>query len=421
MRIFKVTNTSDDIERLCCEMLNIESSTKTFDNGKPIVGKIENGYPKITVDDIQYTIKAARGYIFIDSNNTDATVFENLLLNRITKLEKDFFPDGVLGDYQTVENGPHTNVKIKSMAKMSVNHESNKKTNISRQFLINEFQGRNDGHARFTWYIVSFSSFPFVIENTNALEAVDTYLCSIIYDSGNLLDIPDNTQTFELRPKDFTGGDFIINEDIVICSVYNPAAIELNAKFCDQNVTFNKNTGVRYCSDCLFRNINPTKIYQYDDISALNIKPMAVSEKSTEMRIDICFKCRTPLYGENYVLYQPVKYPDRQYGVAICPICLHSCPKLIENKYMFVFRVNFPRTVEEMINRLTCSDVKKQILTCMVNSTITEKRIGNTRYHEIGERYLMFERYEDYLFSGLGQDVAKYSGEKFAIIRCPTI
>ncbi len=109
------------------------------------------------------------------------------------------------------------------------------------------------------------------------------------------------------------------------------------------------------------RNIAESRIY-HGDYDALDFRPVKLV--NCEMTsTDVCMRCRSPLWGEIYALLGCIKHPDGDYCVAICPICMHasSVDKPLELKYFRVFRVTFPRMVDDMIGSFNATEERKKI------------------------------------------------------------
>ena len=424
MRIFKRgIDFDDDLIRIAGEMLNIEASSLMFINGKQtdradVPSELYKGYPRYVVNDITHIIRAAEGYIYI-SKGADVEGFEAKIMAAIIEMEKKYFAmdmvtgksDDHMGSFHTVEYHFHTNIKVKSGLRLTRGSQNAGTTNIKRQFKTKP-SSKFDNVSRFTWKIINIDDFDFGINNSNIYDAVGSRLCSIFYDTDNICKYGDNTVTQEFYKSDFVGHDNIIDTElpIILSSYYNAVCLEINNYWNIHIPDFRPAT--------VFRNITPNKTYKRD-FKDCEIKPKKISELSAEVSKDICSYCCSTLYDENYVLYGNTHNPDSRLGVAICPLCLHhrDGDKEIENKYLYVFRVRFPRTIESMVSMPNFSEVKKDImLEALKQITPKISHIDGVKKFEyvlIGDKYLGIKNIDDYLFS----DLSSTNKRKVCILR----
>jgi hypothetical protein len=145
-----------------------------------------------------------------------------------------------------------------------------------------------------------------------------------------------------------------VNEQLTLFKHGNPLLFELSDHWRGINVSST-------ASDFL-RNISENKVFECEH-KKLTFKPVNLSDTGHEASTEVCSKCHSLLVGENYALAGNVKNPDSNLCVAICPLCLHSSPedKPIEMKYFRVFRVNFPRKIEDVIDDPNISEDRRSV------------------------------------------------------------
>lgn len=409
MRIIKCVNAGQQSQyeklvqvapKIAGEMLNLESSRYEFLDGE-LVANPTRGYPRITVENRTYTHAASEGYIFY-SASVDVEELERLLMAKVQDLEKNMrIPDGGqnLKTYHTIESGYHTNVKVQSQLS-AVAGSGSKRGNVKRQFRRWEQRDTtNTKLARFTWWLVPISQFVYEITNQDIAEALSRYVYSVFYDADDICKLGHNETTTNFSRKLLRGFDALVNETVTLTKHGNPVAFELS------------NYWREYAAGAVMRNIPREKVYK-GALNKIQLKPVKLTGEN-ETSTDVCSKCRSILYGSNYVLYGSNDNPDNTMGVAICPLCLHTdtSDPHIENKYFKVLVVQFPNTVENMIKSLSANDERKQILMAATKGVHTVAVEGSPTIVEIGTDYIGITDVDTYLYSDLCHS-AKFAGKK---------
>ena len=424
MRIIKPDFDDINVYRIIAgEMLNLETSTLHYINGKPLtVGEditVQNyrGYPKITDGAVQYTIKSAAGYIILPSGY-DIKGFEENIIQAIKMLEAAMVnSDGlrvqVLKNYHTVDASFNTNIKVKCALNLTKNsipptvarwNAPVVKENVKRQFNTLDTDIRR---GRFTWFIQTIDKFDFNISSENVDDAISRFACSVFYDADNICNFNHNDTTHELNINNFKGSSNIIEENITLFKHGNPLIFELS-EFWKEHVP-NTNAGK------FLRNIPDNKIFEHD-YHAIEFKPVKCAENSNETSTEICSKCRSVLYGDNYAMVGSVKNPQSVQCVALCPLCLHSSPaeKPIEMKYLLIFRVTFPRSIDDMINGEDITpqrrDLRAEAMKRVQRKTLHTNGL-DVKCILIGDKYLAFDDIADYLFTKLSV-IDDFAGRK---------
>lgn len=147
-------------------------------------------------------------------------------------------------------------------------------------------------------------------------------------------------------------GDFDIyeqNKDILICPKRR-CAFEIISYFGKINAFDFHNPYITSINNRIY-----DKKYKNLDISN-SYKGQSYAHLSN----DICSNCHTPLYGEIYVVAIDI---TSEGGYPICGICAHSSDN--KNLIQFeniLFKVKYPRKVDEVIEKMKCSSTRKRII-----------------------------------------------------------
>ncbi len=348
MRILK--NRPNLVSMIVGEMINVEMSLLHFIDGEPTsfgaaggpkVDTDYRGYPKIVekfgVDGdpkqrtVTYDIKASSGYIYIPVGyNID--LLEQQLIAAIdgmasTVVRLDGRVSGNLKEYHTIQSGYNTNVKIRSAQNNTLSSERKVAprrakgdvgaTNTKRQFCREVDDIRR---GRFTWFIIPIDKFDDLISADNIEDAISRLATSIFFDADDICKLDHNSTVFDFSKKMLKGYDSIVNESIVLFKhAANPLLFELNEHWRNSNPSPSATT--------FLRNIEPTRVYSIE-YEKLIIKPVKLNDSGTESSIDVCSKCRCPLYDENYALAGSAADPGQNLCVAICPLC-SACIKFV--------------------------------------------------------------------------------------------
>lgn len=372
MRIIKA---SDDFERdvniLAGEMYNIESSTLTYIDGVEQTQIVKN-YPCVTIDNVQRCFRAAVGYIFICPGSPIGSL-EQALKRAIKRLDEKH-PDH-LRDWHTTRVGCHTNLK----AKFCLKGTSSIGTPPVKR-MITTYRPPDKQHSRFTWVISTIDKIISEFQDGDLFEGVHQHICSIFYDASDISKFGHNDVTFTFSLSDLYVHNKIIGTDTITLLKYGcPIAVELSKYWRDKN--YPKFT---------FRNIDASKVFKqkYENLTIAPVSMGRINGKLVYAR-DVCIKCKTPLYDENYVLMYNIRNPTSTAGEAICPLCLHTS-QAYETDYQVVYRVTFPKTVHDMIDKYPNKELIPVLRAALKGIKTKIHYEGDTpiEYHEIGDDYI---------------------------------
>jgi hypothetical protein len=421
MRIIK--GAQNVFNTIAGEVLNIETSSLHFLNGVALKVGTEisideyRGYPKLVAGAVVHIIRGASGYIFVPIG-TDMIEFQENLIAAISALEEGMTrPDGsnpnVLKQYHTAKCSYNTNIKVKSA--LSVTQASNGPQiarnrygarnealtgNLKRVFVVD--QETDSRRGRFTWFLKSLDEIEQDITSDNLDDSIARFACSILYDRDDICKLDHNQTTFEFSKEFLKGYDNIVNENITLFKHGNPLLFELSEHWSTAHV--------EPSADAFLRNISENKVFEADH-AMLKFKPVHVADSTGESSVDICSQCRSLLVGDNYALAGNVKNPDSDLCVAICALCLHSSSdeKPIEAKYFRVFRVTFPRSVDELIDAVNISEQRKELRREALKRVESKKLYVNgdrkVKYIMIGDKYVAFKSVNDFLYTRLATHV----------------
>jgi len=425
-------------EDIAMTMLNMELGVERFRNGKELPAP-HAPYPKYTIDSNEYRVKMARGFIYISQRVHVESFIEKIrtIIDEVSKNyglplyddvkveSADLFrslhignhPRGAAhlvrrqigrapaapaappapvaksaaapGDWVSIGNSLHAVVKAKVRA--------------TRALLTDHEYDKSMTHLRYVWVVSKFIRIPQEMDDEYA--TLDTRFCSIVYDFDNVVNrksieempIEDSKlpkalpfETYEFSIKNLVGYRNVVwcgndPETIFLSRYFNPVAFEMSNFWlagCPQGENITD----------VHRNISKVFLANFRDL-----KIDTVSQNG-ELRNDICHECRTPLYGEIYVMSVLLEEPDIQCSVAICPLCVHLGQTRYEKTYVYVYRVQYPRTLAEAIDLTTVSPVKKQIMKAAARGV---QRLESPIRWVLGDEYMVFPKISTYLYSHL--------------------
>lgn len=408
MRILKHVD-NNLFKIICGEMLNIETSTIFYSNGQrtftdSTVPEQFRGYPRIIDGNIIKTVTAVAGYIFVP-NDVNLLDFEEYLRTTIISMEHELNDFNVLHEYHTIQCGYNTSVKLKSSCNLTrgattYGKQTVKKNNgnTKRQFNVTIGDTRK---GRFIWYIRHIRDFNYEITSENIEDAISQHISSIFYDRDNICNLDNLATTFEFSKKCLRGFSALTDQQITIFKYSdNPLLFELSDHWRN--------------NPCILRDIDSSRVYEIDyHLVQLRRVNLGVPDNNSTSSTEVCTKCKSVLWGDNYVLAGSIKDPDSEFCSAICPICLHSSPinKPIEAKYFRVFRVKFPRTLNDMMeDNDPRKELRQEVLKGYKENEMISKGIV-IKYIEIGEKYVSFSNIDDFLFTELALNPI-FSGRK---------
>jgi hypothetical protein len=206
-----------------------------------------------------------------------------------------------------------------------------------------------------------------------------------------VINLPTNELVTDFSLTNFKGYNQVLKTNITFSKYYNIAAIEINSYFKDH----------LYNSNATYKSIPPSKVFRIN-LTDIKLKPIAVFPGT---KLDICFSCRSQLYDDNYVLCRPTTDHYNKFGIAYCPLCIHSVCNNVVSEYMIVARVTFPKTHIDVINESELSDDKKEILKYAVCNKITYDVANKCLC--LGDKYYVFEHINDYIYNSLSKDKTK--------------
>lgn len=384
MRIIKGNFTTDDLVKILAgEMLNIENSVFHYLDGKPRpmpkqgLPKDYIGYPRIVDGNVVNIMSATVGYVYLPVTMKD-DIME--VLEKLTRLiqimeEEMVRPDGKplnkLHNFQYA-SGNSARFMVKSNQVWTRNVDGK---NVKR-FITNG--NPSDSYARFVWKIHCISEVPLSVTSDNVNTAVSAMCNSVFADLDDVTPHAHNDVVFDLNSihgmTDIT--DVVIN----LCAHENSLIMEMS---------------------------RITKSHSYSDAPADKLRRGAYHqfqlqevEHNGEKLRDVCSLCRSPLYGECYVIL----YPYVVGAFACCPLCVHSSGSPGANckawEAEFIIRVTAPRTLDDVLNDEQIKNGSSPRLDVLreVHKNGWERGVHCVF---IGEKYAMFMNVREYLFSPL--------------------
>jgi hypothetical protein len=389
MRIIK-----SDIDTIIGEMLNIETSTLSYLDGKPAAEQYI-GYPRINDNHVTYHIKAVIGFIFVP---TGVNISELILtiISRIKVYEALHYSicnvnnsktTQILHDYHTVRASTHTNVKVftQSTLTKSVIHKVN---NHVKRCIVEYNDDIIVNDIRFVWYITPLSDFDIVGYGNDTAIIIQKNICSIFYDCYNICNLPHNSIINEYTTNILKGSSNFITQDLYLNIALNIQSIEFNNYWKSYAKIYKRLDLV---------DIPKNKISKHD-YKGLTISPVKY-EKT--LLYDYCSKCKQILFGTNYV-FVGKDTPS----IALCPICTyHNSPEEhVHNRYSNIYEVEFPRSANDIIHYDNPSSDSIILRKAVLEGITMEVVTVNGQYIEyinIGSNMIGIKNKDIYLYTGM--------------------
>lgn len=376
--------------RLAAEMINIESGRQLYDNGVRILedekGKEtkqkSNFYPNFEIDGVVTSIRAAFGVLYLP----DDLAGNAQMISKLMKTIEDMAEKENLNSYAALETGnEHFNVLRAKNNYRGTSITSLAETAFPQRRAVvgcKYFSGRDAyiAGARFNWFIFPISALILEAESYNSARIhPNTQLVSVLYDRDKLFRYADN----ELIIEQVTIYDIRFNYCDIIWK--GKVSLDLIKSFPQSDDSIYSTTTSDYRK---YHNYAGFVLSNYLDPSALMLCPIrrggleiarqlgkkpifpgpvyaleqTVREFDEELptfdRIDLCYNCETPLYGDIYLVFASI---TQKIGTPHCPICLHSIPYLCKRTDI-VTRVKHPRGVNQVIDMMDVDDLVKNIL-----------------------------------------------------------
>lgn len=374
----------DPMKLIAMEAVNIMAGKRLFDIKNVKYDPLEDpGYPRVRINNVDYYFRAAYGFIFLPSkiDRNQIKEFEHAFINaigRINAVLKNTKHKNYLDTYHTVENYPYTSIRILSGLKLMKTSEYFGANNLKIETrTVDKYCLRGKKRtARFTWYVFNINDIDLSIYSSNIDDALAINICSIFYDADGIMLDPSVDNLLQFKMSCVKGYDKFTGIKLFITSIYsNIFVFEIN-KYWKTRVPIKLN---------FIKNLSRHKIY-LGDYDLLKVKD------------DRCERCKEKLCGENYML---TNGPNKSQKV-FCPLCLHTHDMGIVKNYLFIFRIQFPRSIKQAIEESEISPAKKEIMKYIIDNKIEyfkDPKIG--RYILFGDDYIGVENLQAYLFGGL--------------------
>ncbi len=371
MRIIK--QTANSYRRIAEAMINTEMGAEVFIDGK-IQPKGASAYPKFNVGAIEYRVKATSAYIYTSAKPEDAF---NALRTELTRLDVEVENStwAAAATFQTVSARVHTNIKARGAA--------------PRRHICVADPDVPEPEAQFVWRVAPIDKFDYVLD-ASTVDVISRYIASIFYDNLGICKLEDGAFVSEFSRNDFIGMNAVLNETVFLSSYYNPIAFEVNESWLANCPSVGTVLDAH-------RNVNPGRIFTRNWADT-KLAPTVVA--ANDIRDDVCSSCHAGLYGDIYVLHAPQKQPDYRLGTPVCPLCMHLGEKKYEAKYFYVFRVTYPRTLDELVSGMKTGDARKAVLRAAARG-IKHVKHHDVEYWTLGDEYLAFHNVDKYLYSEL--------------------
>lgn len=427
MRILKANDSSlmlseADKKAIIGEVFNIMCGARLFDiNGEFLGVKPSNAtqadtiadhidpdaYVSVRVDGVTITAEPCMGFIILPTGSKERvsdykSAVEEYLIKNIPAYEKQYLAGTPYENYLNKHKATyldvfsttyvkpastlirsHSQIAERNENKQGRRNNNNKqggadtKANTRIQFAF-DVDPMLERYATFTWYIIDISAFEFEITNTNREFRVAERMCSVFYDFMDITSFPHGWRTMEFHLSDLKFTKNFIAERIKFSSHHNPIAEELKTK--------SANTHGR-----------PKYVDISREILVGELKQFQIND-AAQASVFVCSVCTEELYDDNYICVSRINNDmddsadNKLTGDAVCVTCMHTGQPALRDSPKRIYRVMFPMTIMEKIDRLGCSARKKDILKCATSGcipvTITENGI-TIKYVALANRYIV--------------------------------
>jgi hypothetical protein len=479
MRVF--LNSGNEDEVVACiagEMFNLEIGKNIFSGG------VENtdpkiraaNYPTFKLSSGTVSIKASYGVLFLRNSNP-ADHFLLKIKKKIAELTINYHKKEGVCHLQTVsalETGSEQFMLLRT-----------KRNNIDRTYYPTSYLNRKNSissNQSFTWYIISIEDLLTNVENYESL-TVDplVQLVSILYDKNDMFIYENNTLTLEQisiyktkagsRFKDViflgevsvqlmksikervdslkpittvvTNSDGSTTEKTELSEEdkYIEAELRLlihiykdyrkKPEFILSN--YNSSNALILCpiragAIEIIRQLGDWSVFQnsfYIDMIGIEEVIYEIDYRDIILSNDRCMTCKTPLYGDIYIMFQDNQSIE---GTAVCPVCMHTKFNITAgNTYrqsnlgatlwdgtQTIARAKYPFSVEDIINTMPCDNTVKDILNLSFKKRYFEKHgISKALYLGIDEETKVLPQKIYLAWSGsISQYILSYAGKK---------
>lgn len=381
MHIVKSNPDGKDITRIACLCLNLEKGVKHYDfDAKPIaVGPNDRiqyaHYADIKSGATIYRIVPSSGTIYISPTANIATFAQNLkreILNKELEMNNPFRPEAGLNEYRAVEQDSLTVTMIQPGAKLtSVDDEH--KENIARHIITPDFyNSKTDNHANgpypwarstFTWFIRSISGELFMpFDGREAAKKIASLLVGVFYDIDNICNLEHGTTVTQFNK------DHLYAEKQVIKMA--PVHIITNATDNTRLLDYECNPRWREIDNNIHDLPQGYDNLGYVKHNEADIHPVTLTGgiKSTTC----CQRCGNDLFGKVFALSRPKNNDQDRKQHLYCALCVYgmSPNSNVILSYNSVNLMNFPTTIQDMINKGNYTAEVKDILMRFLNAKL---------------------------------------------------
>jgi hypothetical protein len=335
------------IIRIAQECVNLEMGAEVYVGGEMVIKEITRQtppYPIITKFPHSYIFRAGCAKVFVNHSEVDVVV----------PLIQDAF--------KSLPRPP--------TSKAYIPYAQNAITNIKTCPQSREFNISVEG----------IISFPTSITTDNARDILPDYLASVYYDPDGLCNLSHDSLVFHFSEKNMRGIENIL--DLPSITLFptnkNPLIAELTT---NQTRTFRE---------------LPCDVWECDRDS---LKIVGVNYPGTNtVSTDICCKCYSPLYDENYALYRHSENMGSHDVEQVCALCMHGTSNTYEKSYFAVLKIRSAKTIKDIINDITNPQLKD------VYNAITEELLQVTIRNivmYVAGKYAFVQNRDTYIYNGL--------------------
>lgn len=369
------------------EILNIELSELRFIDGKYLPkDQWVHGYPKITSDGVEYTIKGTSGIIYV---TVDINIQEFIpkLMAAITRLESNYLSDE--NHYSVYRAHNHGSILIKPNKQLMPVKIGRVSARMYRRVMAGgKPKLNNPSKYLYSWTVLrtDYNS----DDQSKDYDYITRYMienvCSILFDSLGIYKLQHNSIVYSSLNEHLIGRDnFIDHKSFYILRGANPIQLALSEHHYEINTE-----KLRKISDKLYD-------AKYEDLNLIGARINAITGEILYKPDNLgkCSICESVLWGDNYVLDRSIDIEQDTNCYAVCPICLHTSPPTppLEHKFCRTLRVKFPLTAEEYIKKYI-PDPRADIILELQKGYIVDTiqlEDKSIKYILIGDKYVAID------------------------------
>ena len=416
------------LNELCGEMINVETGYKIYEKGvlintekcAPYFNYCKNGVITIPIYNRGFVILSSMGdWYEIIINRLNSMFYIEDVAKYANKYKKIYSAESGLTSLKQKTPATREKTQIITPRNASNTHLRNAK-NFDRSLRFNYNNTRGSYICKFTWDIYS-------IQHDSIHILLDIYETpTIIVDLTNIF-----KTTFgpnhDISPQDFTCIPKLkyYSEKGESCRFVNKRWVNKKDNKINPGypLSYSLTYGFSQIIQCLFGNVHDDGITMFNitkDIYYVEFDNITIDNSPNPN--DACNRCKTPLYGDIYLLFTD----SDKIATAECPICTHIRYTSIEftdpmryyrsnrnnrgfapyEMAKYLARTKYPKTLDNILEPLDLSKNFKDIISC---EHVQQQVISNVKYllleTNLNKKYKSIYNIMDYIYKNHNKTV----------------